>query len=345
MKIQGLGIDKRATVILGAGASRGAACFDISWAKSPLDVDFFEQADRLRGTPEGVLLDELVQFAREEFGVSAPLSMEPFFTQLESLHEFHTSLKIDRGPRVRAYATQLEKFPKYLACMFRALSAVVLERRLSCERHDALASNLRAGDSVISFNYDCLMDDALRRMAGKSWDVSKGYAVDIRYGAKEWHDHSGRGRVAKENIKLLKVHGSLNWKRSGTSTVDLRSDPYEDADRSPKEIVPPVWDKRIAGDAVLAGVWKAARNALRLGPVLVVIGYSVPETDLLSQVLLRVAPSESGKSLTHLICVNPDSNARRKLRAVLHRALAPKTTVIDVESWFDFHMLLTTPIA
>ena len=62
-----------------------------------------------------------VEFARNEFGSADRLSMEPFFTQLESLDEFHRTLKIDRGPRVRLYQGHLERFSEYLAAVFRAL--------------------------------------------------------------------------------------------------------------------------------------------------------------------------------------------------------------------------------
>lgn len=340
LRIQKLGVDKTANVILGAGASRGASCFDKTWAQSPLDADFFEQADRLKNTKEGGVLSELISFARTEFGASEALLMEPFFTQLESLNEFHTSLKIDRGPRVRSYATQLEKFPQYLSAMFRALQEIVPAGLLECDYHNALADSLRAGDTVISFNYDCLMDAALRRRSGKSWNAKEGYGVPISSGAEAWHDHSGRGRIAASSIKLLKVHGSLNWKRDGATDLALREDPYEGGTRSKNEIVPPVWNKRVSIDAVLSQIWKTARDSLRTGPVLVVVGYSVPETDLLSQVLLRVATSERGKNLTHLVSVNPDPDARRKMRSVLQKALTEKTTLIEVRDWSQFVKLL-----
>lgn len=267
--------------------------------------------------------------------------MEAFFTQLESLNEFYSSLKIDRGPRVRSYETHLGRFPEYLASVFRSLRFVT-GGRLDCDYHRKLAQSLRAGDAVVSFNYDCLMDSALKDVAGKSWDAAKGYGVNVVNGAEDWHDHSGRGRAAKNSIKLFKVHGSLNWKRQGIpdGSIALRSEAYEDGKRAPQEIVPPVWNKRISEDAVLAEIWKNARNSLRIGPVLVVIGYSVPDTDLLSQVLLRVATSEGGKSLTHLITVNPDPRAHRKLQDVLRQALTSKSTVIELGSWAEFCKLL-----
>lgn len=340
MRIEKLGVDTVANIILGAGASRGASCFENVWAQSPLDTDFFRQIDRLKAIPEGAILGELAEFARNEFGVSHDLLMEAFFTQLESLNEFYSELKIDRGPRVRTYQSHLEKFPRYLAAVFRALRAI--GANLNCSYHAALARSLRAGDTILSFNYDCIMDSALRDHSAKKWDATQGYGVAVHKGANFWHNHSGKGRVATNTIKLLKVHGSLNWNRlsSKTSGVELRDDPYEDVDRSINEIVPPVWNKRISQDEILANIWKTARNSLRTGPVLVVVGYSVPDTDLLSQVLLRVATSESGKHLSHLISVNPDPTAHKKLRDVLRQALTSKSTVVELRNWRELNELL-----
>jgi hypothetical protein len=38
---------KQATVILGAGATRGANCFTDAWVSAPLDADFFLQVQKL----------------------------------------------------------------------------------------------------------------------------------------------------------------------------------------------------------------------------------------------------------------------------------------------------------
>jgi hypothetical protein len=341
MKLEKLCIDKQANVILGAGASRGASCFETMWAQSPLDADFFDQVDRLKGLPACNELHDIAEFARDEFGASDGLLMEPFFTQLESLNEFYSELKIDRGPRVRAYEKRLEKFPTYLAALFRGLCSIAQKNDLACHYHDALCRSLRTNDAIISFNYDCIVDAALKKSSGKSWDASSGYGVGVENGADEWHDHSGRGAAAKHPIKLLKVHGSLNWIRDpGKDTISLRKDPYEKKNRTANEVVPPIWNKRVSSDAVLGKIWKGARTALQTGPVLVVIGYSVPDTDLLSQVLLRVATSESGKTLSHLISVNLDVRAHRKIRNVLAQALTSKSTIIELGSWKEFCALL-----
>lgn len=339
MKLSKLGIDKQANVILGAGASRGASCFEKTWAQSPLDADFFNQIDRLKATAQGAVLQELTEFARSEFNAADWLGMETFFTQLEALDEFYTSLNIDRGPKVRSYKKILEKYPTFLAATFRALEAIVGGEGLRCDYHEALAGALRAGDSVISLNYDCFFDRALRGRAGKRWNAQEGYGVRVQAGHEAWHDHSGRGRIANSPIKLLKVHGSLNWDR-GNGVLRLREDPYEDGAREKSEIIPPVWNKQISNDDIVSGIWKDARNTLRVGPVLVVVGYSVPDTDVLTQVLLRVATSESGKTLSHLISVNPDDSAHEKLRKTVGPALTKRSTIIELNRWEELCRLI-----
>ena len=51
------------------------------------------------------------------------------------------------------------------------------------------------------------MDSALRSAAGKSWNAESGYVVTITAGARDGHNHSGSGRLAKKPARLLKVHG------------------------------------------------------------------------------------------------------------------------------------------
>ena len=92
-----LGIaDKQATIILGAGATRGASCFANNWVSAPLDNDFFLQVQKLVALDKTDALCELLEFAREEFGEELNISMEKFFTQIESLDNFHDTFKIAR---------------------------------------------------------------------------------------------------------------------------------------------------------------------------------------------------------------------------------------------------------
>jgi hypothetical protein len=253
-------------------------------------------------------LCRLLEFVKGEFGEAAFPRMEELFTQLEALSEFHEQLKIQRGRTIDRYRKQLDSFVANVATFFRF---VFIDEKTSqhrtCEYHDQLAKVLHAEDAIVTFNYDCLMDDALKRNAGRSWNPGRGYGIELPDSATAgWQPPTSRGRWATNPIALLKLHGSLNWDRAhgGTPTsLRLRSDPYESANRASAEVVPPVWDKTIGADSVLKQVWKEARRVLPTGPILAVIGYSVPATDLLSQALIRVAASEraENKKLSHLL--------------------------------------------
>jgi len=67
---------------------------------------------------------------------------------------------------------------------------------------------------------------------------------------------------------------------------------------------------------------------------MVVAGYSVPPTDLLSQALVRISSSERTKShkLSHLIVVNPSLESRAKLIGLVRSALDETSLVIELTS-------------
>ncbi len=341
-----LGIkNKRTTVVLGAGATRGSSRFEGAWCAPPLDGDFFNQVEKLRSLDTTGYLEGLLRFVRYEYGAGQLPPMEKVFTTIEALDDFYGTLKIDKGPRLKSYGVQLAQFTAAIAATFGCLEKFVANTADPCAHHLALVDRLQTTDTIISFNYDCTIDSALKVGGGKSWDAARGYGFELTDGAALWHDHSGKGATAKNSIALLKLHGSLNWDRSKKDAVRLRDDPYHSERRAPGEIIPPVWDKRIAGDPILEGIWKNARKALRDSYALVIVGYSAPDTDLLSQSLLAVAPAETNEKLKHLVIVNPDSSCRRKLLDLLKHATDTKTSVIEFESFKAFASCLPTPVA
>ncbi|HZM04960.1 MAG TPA: hypothetical protein VFC44_18320 [Candidatus Saccharimonadales bacterium] len=357
MNIPKLGIQhEKATILLGAGASRGASCFEGKQVAPPLDVDFFTQVQSLDLLKEDEKIQYLLDFVRSEFDPALGIPMEKFFTQVEALDDFYDTARIDRGPRVRRYRNILDNYTATLAAIFdRVGKQAGLAGALRCNYHEKLAGMLEHGnenfpkDVILSFNYDCIMDEALKAKARKRWDAARGYGCNVTVGADFWHNHAGPGRNATFSIQLLKLHGSLNWKRTlptaapnpPTDGIELRANPYESTDRSPLEIVPPVWNKAVGEDPVLTAIWKAARQALRDGGVMIVVGYSVPDTDLLSQSLLHVAPTENGNMISNLIIINPDPGARRKLVEILRNALGAQSRVLHLNTLKDFAKQLT----
>ncbi len=346
MRIPGLDIQrKKAVVILGAGASRGAQCLQDSLLPPPLDTDFFSLLERVQHRDRA--LKQLLEFVKSEFGEASFPRMEELFTQIEALSEFHENLNITPGPRVTRYRRQLDTFVGNIARFFQHvfIDAASGAHR-TCDHHDRLAELLHAEDAIVTFNYDCLMDDALRRKAGRGWNPERSYGFEIQDAAVAgWRPETPRGRPARTPIALLKLHGSLNWDRSGGSEsrqLVLRDDPYTHSRRAAAEVVPPVWDKTIKEDEVLKHIWKEARRTLPTGPVLLTIGYSVPPTDLLSQALIRIAASERAENqkLSHVIVVNPDVDARRRLISLVQGGMNAGTSIIEMNTLSELSRLL-----
>lgn len=72
--------------------------------------------------------------------------------------------------------------------------------------HRQIAECLRSGDSVLTFNWDTLMDRALLT---RGWSIDTGYGVVPHSVFREsWQEPNG-DQVTE--IKLRKLHGSTNW--------------------------------------------------------------------------------------------------------------------------------------
>jgi NAD-dependent SIR2 family protein deacetylase len=153
--------------------------------------------------------------------------------------------------------------------------------------------------SIITFNYDIALDFALE------WDLGPiNYCLDDENSS---------------NVKVLKLHGSINWGRCLTcnnivpykisnfekdyglgpegmipATFPL-SEKLKDLSKyhNHKEfenipvIVPPTWNKTEYQGAI-ARVWKEAAKELSLARNIYVFGYSLPETDLFFRYLFAL---------------------------------------------------------
>jgi hypothetical protein len=123
----------------------------------------------------------------------------------------------------------------------------------------------------------------------------------------------------------------------GAKSLRLAADPY--AQRSARDnIIPPTWDKNILGEWPWKPVWEEAARILKDTRCLIVIGYSVPATDLTSQALIR--SSLSGGSLRLLVVANPDSEARARVIDLARGAITSRTRILEVSYLTDFVRLL-----
>jgi NAD-dependent SIR2 family protein deacetylase len=171
-------------------------------------------------------------------------------------------------------------------------------------------------DSIITLNYDICCEQAL---------ISQ--EVPFTYG-DPWSDPN------KIGYKLLKLHGSINWvicqeckdtkadldfnyniipiRRTGYSHIGIAERIFKPQYSTQcKEcgqdlslfIVPPTWNK-VTYSEKLKSVWKSASEEIEQATRLIIIGYSLPETDSFFKYLLALGLSKN-ESLQEIILINP----------------------------------------
>jgi hypothetical protein len=328
---------RKTLVVLGAGATRGAQFVTEGNGEPlpPLDKDFFEQVSKM-DWHDNISDDaeQLLEFARDEFGVETNLSMEEFFAEVEYTDRFHRDFNVDRGPLVKRYKKALNKFMRVLP---KLLIQTTSDR--TCKYHETLASKLHTQDCIISFNYDTVIDKALRDNSMKRWDPDKkGYGFEVDEGGSEWRDHS-EGKAVKNSIRLLKLHGSINWNISN-ERVSLVENEKSVKDIS-GSIIPPTWFKNLE-ESPFQNIWKKARKEIRTARALVVVGYSVPDTDLFSRSLFKVEAGSKDKreKLDLLVAVNPSPKDRQKFIDMIRGGLESSTRIIELTSMRELSKLL-----
>jgi hypothetical protein len=206
-----------------------------------------------------------------------------------------------------------------------------------CNHHKKLVDMMKNDDTIITFNYDCLIDEALKRHGKGKWNPRYGYGFKLGSrgtflkGDQHWRPSQVASR--KQTIKLYKLHGSLHFIISGYR-VQLKERPYTKQAGSLRfTIIPPESSKRYE-EGAFARIWKLASQAIHGANSLVIIGYSIPATDSHANALLRVSVKK--RALKSLVIVNPDREARHRTREVVKRGLSENTRVVVFDTLKDF---------
>ena len=334
-------------VVLGAGATRGAQFVRGSnpVCIPPLNADFFTQLQRVatkkhQPTINGVLRDVL-----RLYGSNYQVTLEQYVTQIESLVEM-----VDLVPVSNRRFT-IEGLEAMRQRLLNALSAVLEEsadvakkdsaaRMNPCEYHREVVQALQARDTLISFNYDCVIDHALRTHADGRWSARYGYCFPnpARVSGNEAWDAESPPINHNATINLLKLHGSLNWRPlppNNTDAIRLREKPYKQGGDKEYELVPPENSKRLDGKPVLQKLWGNAERALRRASVICLIGFSFTPTDLHVDSLFRLAMAEN-TDLRRLVIVNPSADHRRAIRSVLRAQLDKDIRLVQFDDFSEF---------
>jgi SIR2-like protein len=163
-------------------------------------------------------------------------------------------------------------------------------------------------DIIISLNYDTVVEDALSALG-----------LPFRYADHEmieWQPPHPWSDVERRPIPVLKLHGSVNLGERKTkdfgvqllgysSYLELRS-----AGLRPM-LMAPTWQKSLTG--YFSAIWREAVSALRTATRVIILGYSVPQTDQHFRYLLAAGLQEN-ISLRRVLIVNPDISPEFKQR-------------------------------
>jgi len=246
--------------------------------------------------------------------------MEEAFSLLFVSKDF-PDIYVRRGRR-RAAGTRRE-IEDFLRLTFGILSAIELEVDAD-NLYARLASMLENGDTVLTLNYDTLLDSAL---VNAGWDPAHGYGLIGSSKKVKWRRPQPTKSERLRGVKLLKLHGSLNWYvrgsfsklarvfERGPNQVIISERPRtNESKRLVRQIVPPVYGK-FFGHKHWRTLWTAAHEALREAEVIVVIGCSLVDTDFHLSGMLSHAISRrkhDHNPFRTAIVVDKSLNVRRK---------------------------------
>ena len=339
--------------ILGAGATRGCSFVHEMKRKGhclpPLDTDFFTQLQRVSSSVHSARLGRLIKGLVEWFGSNYSLGMEQVFCHLEHAERMLKHLKKEAGSDAQKVMELKKDLIQSIAIILGESLTEVKDggkgsyKLRECEWHDQLVRELTdVGDAFITFNYDCVLDDSLRRVGGGKWNPHYGYMFKL--GAKgkgltgdsHWTPSVGAAPGRDKTVQVHKVHGSLHFQEL-KDAMKLKPRPYGNPRAASGDmhfsIIPPEssksYDEGRFG-ATMQNAYRSLRDATRV----VVIGYSLPPSDQHAESLFRFGIKK--EALNSLVIVNPDRESRKRIRTALQAGLKDSTRVHSFDYLEEF---------
>ena len=196
--------------------------------------------------------------------------------------------------------------------------------------------------AFISLNYDILIDNAIT-MCENEVDLDYGIELMNYHFDNDWHAPD-----TSKSIKLLKLHGSLNWlycpvckkidltpKVKGvTQLISLgESDKCRLCEgRNIPIIVPPTFFK-VMSNPHLVQIWDQAEDLLKTCKEIFFCGYSMPDADIHIKYLIKRGMINRKEEQPSIIIVNNHDGKS----GVVKFGLAPKLVILGhVNKWIPF---------
>jgi NAD-dependent SIR2 family protein deacetylase len=307
------GKDYKTVFILGAGATRGAikhVLLNGKRLKPPLNSDFFKVAEtyaRASKTANKNRLMRLKKFFKD--GLSEKnLSMEDAFSILYIAKNLQNIYAAKRGPRRET--GDLKEIEDFLQLAF-GIFAALDQNYTDSNNYDKLVEKLTENDTIISLNYDTLLDSALHR---HGWNPQRGYCLTGTKNKIKWKSlRTDQVRYNLSNVNLLKLHGSVNWFVKGTfknlqkvfenKPAKVTEPRKNEISGYIRQIIPPIFGK-FFNHKHWESLWGKAYEALKEAEVFVIIGNSLINTDFHLRALLGRMKNARKNSFKYLILVD-----------------------------------------
>jgi hypothetical protein len=308
-------MDPKRIYILGAGSSIGH-----SKRLFPSITGFFDKAREL-GLGLREEFDQIEKYAGQVLGQPL-LRGKRLLINIESLFT-HIEIEIERKPSPYLLAIRQELF-KLIQDVLIGLEEQI--RHQKGEFND-FVSIIAEKDTIITFNWDILLDNILdrenilsicygkggnfgghyyqfmRRLSG--WGEQTLDGISIRSPYREWNPDNGY---------YLKVHGSIDWFfcsnescRGWRKTFPLlfpAQAHYCSECHEPLALVliPPVLNKEYRQYPIIRRIWNLAAKEISSANELIIWGYSLPPTDFYGAWLIRQARQSE---LQRLVIIDP----------------------------------------
>jgi len=340
---------ERTLFVIGAGCSRNfdTSTNGISDLSCPTNSDFFRMArialmhstiERYSQTMIKELFIRLCEERGLHFDARYEFLKDTTFNDLEevmSLIDIEDSL-FGKRAMVRNYNESYKILIELIAfTITRALDGP------ECPLHKQLASLIKNDDVIIDFNYDLLMDEALKS-AGKLNDF--GYGINFSYiYDNDWKRPEGD----QLDVNFFKLHGSLNWFKCmecasiflfknfhfplhifnlNYSAENLDCPICESGGESLIRLVlPPIQTKEYSIDPFRL-LWRRGANKLKEITRIAFLGYSFGTTDFAMRGLLRSLNAKNKISDMDIRFMNKTSKAEERFKLIFPKIRTPTRT-------------------
>ncbi len=203
-------------LILGAGSSKAYSDSSTD-VRMPISTDFFSIFKKLKISENPwVLIGEFLNYLRDYHGVA----IEAFHNYNGNIEQVHSEIEYRLSEALTGSDNFFSKIENmvilkaYMQLIFLFVNVInEIQNGPVSKSHINLAQRLNSNDTIITFNWDTLIDKALKCVS--KWNTNNGYYVKPKEIYRDrWIKNNSN--IPNDFPLLLKLHGSTNWLTSHT---------------------------------------------------------------------------------------------------------------------------------